>query len=176
MKRILLLIIFISMGALYAQEKSTTHETNESVGFKLESVNKGVVEVKEITDGLRFDTAEDKVMALVFIAYNGKPCLRLIEILNELKKEHSDFNAFAVEMRELEGKKLQDYAKEHKIDFPIMGAKKAEKFVHYIREKAGWGGSMPFILLLNKKGEVKYLQIGLIPKKGFEKAYQQLKK
>ena len=180
MKRIVLLVIFISMGVAFAQENNSSNESNsiqesKKATFTLESANKGTIEVKETKEGLIFKGSEDKVMVLTFIAYNGKPCMNLIKILNEMKKKHSDFDAFAVEMRKLEGASLKAYAKEKEIDFPIIGYKKAEPFVQYIAQRAGWRGSMPFILIFNKKGEVKYLQVGLIPIEGFEKAYQELK-
>jgi hypothetical protein len=166
--------MFVVVGMLHAQEGNST-KVKEEITFKLDSANLGTVEIKEIKNGLSFDKFKDKVVVLSFIAYNGKPCINLIKILNEMKLRHKDFDAFAVEMRKLEGESLKKYAKEKEINFPIIGYKKAEKFVHYIASRAGWNGTMPFIIILDKKGEVKYLQIGLIPIEGFEKAYQELK-
>ena len=177
MKNLLFLVMFFSMGILHAQENNVSNDVNQSraITFELNSVNKGVVKISEIEKGLSIDGYQDKVVILTFIAYNGKPCKKLIGILNEMKKEHKDFDAFAVEMRKLEGESLKAYAKEYKIDFPIIGYKNAEAFVNYIRHRAGWNGNMPFIIILDKRGEVKYLHVGLIPKEGFEKVYQEFK-
>jgi len=150
-------------------------EDNNTISFSLKTANKGTIEVKEVKNGVKFQGFDGKVTVLTFIAYNGRPCLHLIEILNELKEEHKDFNVFAVEMRKLKGEKLKEFAKNKKIDFPIIGYENAKDFTHYIAQKAGWNGSMPFILIINKKGEVKFVQLGVIPKEGFEKLYKKMK-
>jgi thiol-disulfide isomerase/thioredoxin len=150
-------------------------DNNSSTTFFLKTPNRGTIEIKEVKDGIAFKGFEDKVTVLVFIAYNGKPCLHLIEILNEMKKAHSDFDVFAVEMRKLKGDKLKEFAKTKNIDFPIIGYENAKDFTHYIAKKAGWNGSMPFILVIDKKGVVKFVQLGVIPKEGFEKIYKQIK-
>jgi peroxiredoxin len=92
-----------------------------------------------------------------------------------MKKIHSDFDIFAVEMRKLKGEKLKEFAESKKIDFPMISYENAKDFTHYIAQKAGWNGSMPFILIINKKGVVKFVQLGVLPKEGFEKIYQQIK-
>jgi len=168
----ILFIITLFFSSANSQENSSKKAVPS---FVLKSANKGDIHVKETTGGVVFKELKDKVVVLSFIAYNGKPCINLIKILNEMKKKHKDFDAFAVEMRKLEGDSLRDYAKEKKIDFPIIGYKNAKEFTTYIAQKAGWNGTMPFILILDKKGEVQYLQIGLIPIEEFEKAYQKLK-
>ncbi len=150
-------------------------ENNSKTTFSLKTPNRGVIEVKEVENGVSFKGFEDKVTVLTFIAYNGRPCLRLIGILNELKKEHSDFDVFAVEMRKLKGDALKEFAKTKNIDFPIIGYENAKDFTHYIARKAGWNGSMPFILIMDKKGVVKFVQLGVIPKENFEKIYQEIR-
>jgi thiol-disulfide isomerase/thioredoxin len=151
------------------------NDSNSSITFSLKTPNRGTIEIKEVKDGIAFKGFEDKVTVLVFIAYNGKPCLHLIEILNEMKKAHSDFDVFAVEMRKLKGDKLKEFAKSKNIEFPIIGYENAKDFTHYIAQRAGWNGSMPFILVIDKKGVVKFVQLGVIPKEGFEKIYKQIK-
>lgn len=164
-----LMLIFSSINA----EKSNS--TTSTPTFSLKTANKGTIEVKEVKNGVAFQNFKDKVTVLTFIAYNGRPCLNLIGILNEMKKEYNDFDAFAVEMRELKGEKLKEFAKTEKIDFPIIGYDNAKDFTNYIAQKAGWNGSMPFILVIDKKGVVKFVQLGVIPKEGFEKIYKKIK-
>jgi peroxiredoxin len=153
--------------------KDINQDANRS--FVLKTANRDSIEIKELKGGVAFQHAKDKVTVLTFIAYNGRPCLYLIEILNNLKKAHSDFEVFAVEMRGLKGEKLKKFAKDKSIEFPIIGYENAKEFTKYIASKAGWNGSMPFILVLDKKGIVKYIQIGVIPQDGFEKLYHKLK-
>ncbi len=165
---IVMLVMFL--GVVNAQDNNITKPN-----FVLKTANKGDIHIKEVSGGVSIQELKDKVVVLSFIAYNGKPCQYLIEILNEMKKRHKDFGVFMVEMRELQGEKLKEYAKEKNIDFPIIGYENAKDFTNYIAQNAGWNGTMPFILVLNKKGEVKYMQIGVIPIEGFEKAYDKLK-
>jgi len=150
-------------------------DDKSSTTFSLKTANKGTIEIKEVENGVTFQGVKDKVTVLTFLAYNGRPCLKLIGILNELKKEHNDFDVFAVEMRKLKGDELKKFAETKKIDFPIIGYENAKDFTNYIAQKAGWNGSMPFILIIDKKGAVKFIQLGVIPKEGFEKIYQQIK-
>jgi len=166
----ILFIISLLFSTVNAKENNAT-----TPSFILKTVNRGDINIKEVNGGVSIDNLKDKVGVLVFIAYNGKPCLHLIEILNEMKKRHKDFGVFAVEMRGLKGEKLKEFAKDKSIEFPIIGYENAKDFTNYIAQNAGWNGTMPFILVLNKKGEVKYMQIGLIPIEGFEKAYKELK-
>jgi thiol-disulfide isomerase/thioredoxin len=166
-RNLLSLVIFFLLCCSIISASSTT--------FSLKTPNRGTIEVKEVKDGIAFKGFEDKVTVLVFIAYNGKPCLHLIEILNEMKKAHSDFDVFAVEMRKLKGDKLKEFAKSKNIEFPIIGYENAKDFTQYIAQRAGWNGSMPFILVIDKKGVVKFVQLGVIPKEGFEKIYKQIR-
>ncbi|NOZ90379.1 MAG: redoxin domain-containing protein [Epsilonproteobacteria bacterium] len=168
----MLFIISLLFSTVSAKDSNTT-----TPSFVLKTVNRGDIHIKEVPKGISIQELKDnKMVVLAFIAYNGQPCLHLIEILNEMKKRHKDFGAFAVEMRGLKGEKLKEFAKNKSIEFPIIGYENSENFVNYIAKNAGWNGTMPFILVLNKKGEVKYMQIGLIPIEGFEKAYEELKK
>jgi thiol-disulfide isomerase/thioredoxin len=174
---LLLFVLVLSFNTLNAKSEtnSTTVDTN-STQFVLKTPNSGEIHIKEIKNGVIFEEMKDKVIALVFIAYNGKPCLKLIDFLKKMKKEHKDgFDAFAVEMRGLSGDKLNEFVKQKEINFPIIGYKNAQEFTNYIAQKARWKGTMPFIIILNKKGEVKYMQIGLVSYEGLEQAYKELK-
>ncbi len=57
----------------------------------------------------------------------------------------------------------------------LWDPKMHKSFTNYIAQKARWKGTMPFIIILNKKGEVKYMQIGLVSYEGLEQAYKELK-
>jgi peroxiredoxin len=167
---IILFTLVMAFGALNA-ENLDKNETK----FVLNTPNQGEIVIKEVENGVTFDKLKDKVVALVFIAYNGTPCLNLIEILKKMKKKHSDFDAFAVEMRGLSGDKLKEFVKQKEITFPIIGYENAKEFTNYIAQNTGWSGAMPFILIIDKKGVVRYIQVGLVPLEGFEKAYEELK-
>jgi peroxiredoxin len=168
--------IAIVVAVILLVSRVTAEDDNSSsITFSLNTANRGVIEVKEVENGVAFQEFKDKVTVLTFIAYNGRPCLHLIEILKEMKKEHSDFDVFAVEMRKLKGKSLKKFAESKNINFPIIGYDNAKEFTNYIAQKAGWNGSMPFILVIDKKGVVKFVQLGVIPKDGFEKIYQEIK-
>lgn len=170
-----MLLLAISLNPLSAESNSTKVDSN-STQFVLNTPNSGEIHIKEVKNGIVFEEMKDKVIALVFIAYNGKPCLKLIDFLKKMKKEHKEgFDAFAVEMRGLTGDKLKEFVKQKEINFPIIGYENAKDFTHYIARNARWDGSMPFIIILNKKGEVKYMQIGLVAYEGLEQAYKELK-
>ena len=175
-KRIKMRYVSILLTLLLFFSSANCNENNiPAPSFLLKTANKGDVNIVEVDNGVKFKELKDKVVALVFIAYNGKPCLHLIKILNNMKKKHTDFDSFAVEMRKLKGEELKKYAKDKNIEFPIIGYENAKEFTNYIAQKAGWSGVMPFILIIDKKGVVKYMQIGVLSEDNFEKIYQKLR-
>jgi peroxiredoxin len=142
--------------------------------FSLQTTDK-VLEVKEIKNGLAFKGYEDKIVMLSFVAYNGNPCLRELAAFNKIKKEHKEIKIVAIEVRGLAQDALKKFAKEKEFDFPFITYNDAKEFTNYISTRAGWRGSLPFTLIMDKKGVVKYLQEGLISFEELEKIYQKIK-
>lgn len=179
MKKILtILALSLLITPIHAEEstpsKSESNSTVKEQKFSLKTADEQTLEVKEIPSGLEFESFKGKVVMLSFIAYNGNPCLRAIDAFKSMQEKHKDIEVVAVEVRGLKQEGLQKFAKEKQIEFPLIAYDNAKDFTDYIANRARWNGSLPFTLIMDSKGLVRYFQVGLIPLEGLEKIYKQL--
>ncbi|NEW60157.1 TlpA family protein disulfide reductase [Sulfurovum sp. bin170] len=171
----IILTLSLLLSSANSEDNQTTEKNITAPSFSLKTANEKTLEVKEIENGVLFEGSEDKIVILSFIAYNGRPCLRAIDTFKEMQKEYKDIDVVAIDVRGVDQKGLKEFAKNKEIKFPLVNYDNAKEFTNYIGQKAGWNGSLPFTLIMDKKGLVKYLQVGLIPLEGLKKIYQEIK-
>jgi len=59
-------------------------------------------------------------------------------------------------------KELQDFIKSgKKINYDLVSSKEAGEFINYIAQRARWQGSIPFLIILDKKGRVADIIAGM---------------
>ncbi len=126
-------------------------------------------------NGLKISGTEGKVVILEFFGNHCPPCLMSIPHLVNIQKRHADkLQVLAVEVQGLTTEALKRFVKSHGINYPVFSGRKEHLFVNYIAQRAQWGGSIPFTLILDPKGEVQYIQAGLIPEEVLEKIFREL--
>lgn len=155
-------------------KKVQKEKVQKDITFVLETIDGKSVHIKEIENGLEFKEFKGKAIFLVLFGHRCPPCLREIPELIELTKEHKDLEIVAIEVQGLDADALQEFASDKNINYSVISGYNNMNFIGYIQAKAGWGGSIPFLLGLNKKGQVKIMQVGGIPKKQLEIGYQEL--
>ena len=58
----------------------------------------------------------------------------------------------------------------------MVTGKSAMNFVNYIAQRAQWRGTVPFIIITNKKGVAKHIQIGAMNKEQLNKVLDSINK
>jgi len=157
-----------------AEKKQNKETIQKDITFVLETIDGKSLHIKEIENGLEFKEFKGKAIFLVLFGHRCPPCLREIPELIELKKEHKDLEIVAIEVQGLDADSLQEFASDKNINYTLISGYNNMNFIGYIQSKASWGGSIPFLLGLDKKGKVKIMQVGGIPKKQLEIGYQEL--
>ena len=149
-------------------------EKREDITFTLETIDGKTLHLKEIPHGLEIKEFKGRPILLIMFGYRCPPCLREIPRLIELTKKHKDLAIVALEVQGLNGSGLKDFVELKKIDYNIVPGYDSMDFISYIQAKAGWGGSIPFLIGINKKGEVKIVQVGGLFESQLELVYNEL--
>ncbi len=172
-KLLVLLFIFTSfLATAQAQEKQKKTE------ITITDLNGKNYTVKGTPEGLDVAEAKGKVLFVEFFGHNCPPCLMTIPHFRNLYAKHKDkieILAFEIDSQDpLTEQQLKAFAQRKQINYPIFYTPKNRLFVSYLAQRAQWNGSIPFLVALNSKGEVRYIQAGLIPEDVLEKMFLEL--
>ena len=125
--------------------------------------------------GLTIEGLEGKVVFLEFFGHRCPPCLASIPHLIHLQKKHKDKLAIvAIEVQGFNNEEVKSFAKEKNINYIAVSEEKASDLVYYIQQRAQWRGSIPFMVALDTKGDVQFVQAGMIPEASLEELFTQL--
>ena len=129
------------------------------------------------TTGLVFEEFKGKVVFLEFFGNHCPPCLRMVEHYKRLQEKYRDkLVIIAVEVQGLSNSQLKEFVKRKGINYITISQEKAGELVPYVSARARWQGSIPFLIILDKKGDVQLVQVGMLPEAGLEKAIEKLSK
>ena len=62
------------------------------------------------------------------------------------------------------------------MNYIVVAEEKASELVNYIQQRAQWKGSIPFLVALDTKGDVQFVQAGMLPEESLEELISQLSK
>jgi len=138
---------------------------------------KGVThQITGTEQGLNIKGLEGKIVFLEFFGHKCPPCIKSIPHLIKLQEKHKDKLAIvAIEVQGFNNKQLTDFAKEKGINYIVVSDEKAGNFTNYIGQRAEWRGSIPFLVALDSKGAVQFVQAGMLPESSLEELIKQLK-
>ena len=127
--------------------------------------------------GLNIKGLEGKVIFLEFFGHKCPPCLASIPHLVKLQKKHKDKLAIvAIEVQGYNQEQTKKFAKEKGMNYIVVSEEKASELVGYIQQRAQWRGSIPFLVALDTKGDVQFVQAGMLPEASLEELISQLSK
>jgi len=173
MKKLLLAALVLSTFLSTVQAQSTQKKSE----LKITDINGKSYTVTGTPEGLKFSGMEGKVIFLEFFGHKCPPCLASIPHLIDMQKKHHDkLQVIAVEVQGYSEPQLKTFAKNKGINYTVISGQKEHLFVSYIAQRAQWRGSIPFLLALDGKGEVKFIQAGMLPESSLEELFQQLSK
>ncbi len=129
------------------------------------------------TTGLVFEEYKGKIVFLEFFGHRCPPCLKSIGHYKRLQAKYKDKLAIiAVEVQGLSDSQLKDFVKEKGINYVTISQSNSGQLVPYVSARAQWQGAIPFLIILDKKGDVQLVQPGMLPESGLESAIEQLSK
>ncbi len=127
--------------------------------------------------GLNIKGLEGKVIFLEFFGHKCPPCLESIPHLIKLQKKHKDKLAIiSIEVQGYSHEETKKFAKEKGMNYIVVSEEKASELVNYIQQRAQWRGSIPFLVALDTKGDVQFVQAGMLPEASLEELISQLSK
>ena len=125
--------------------------------------------------GLKIEGTEGKIVFLEFFGHRCPPCLATIPHLKKLQKKYKNKLAIvAIEVQGLTNNSLKSFAKEKGMNYIVVANEKANGIVDYISQRAQWQGSIPFLVAMDKKGDVQFVQAGMLPEASLEELIKQL--
>ena len=129
------------------------------------------------TSGLVFEDYKGKIVFLEFFGHRCPPCLKSISHYIDLQKKYKDKLAIvAVEVQGLSDAQLKAFVKEKGINYTTVSQDKAGEIIPYISARAQWSGAIPFLIIIEKKGEVQVVQAGMLPEDALEGVIKKLDK
>ena len=145
--------------------------------MSMTDTNGKTYKVKATEQGMHIEGLEGKVVFLEFFGHKCPPCLTSIPHLIDLQKKHKDnLVILAIEVQGLSSKELTGFAKTKRMNYITIAEEKASEVVMYIQQRAQWQGSIPFLVALDTKGDVQFVQAGMLPQESLEDLTGQLQK
>jgi thiol-disulfide isomerase/thioredoxin len=127
--------------------------------------------------GIKIEGLEGKVVFLEFFGHKCPPCLASIPHLIKLQNKHKDKLAIvSIEVQGYNQAQTTAFAKEKGMNYIVAAEEKASELVSYIQQRAQWRGSIPFMVATDTKGNVQFVQAGMIPEAQLEELFEKLLK
>ena len=153
------------------QSAQTTKEEQKTPEFNFKSVDgKNIQIIADLDKGWQFKgiDAKDKVILLDFWATWCPPCKAEIPHLNNIREKFGkDFEIIGIEIGQRDGslttpEELKQFIKDYEIKYPVTNGGDTHMLFGGLRE-LNQNGSIPFMVLFNKKGEYLKHYIGMVP-------------
>lgn len=171
MTKLLVSLLFIALTlTTHAQEKPLEK-------MALTDVSGKTYNVTGTEQGLKIQGLEGKVVFLEFFGHKCPPCLASIPHLINLQNKHKDKLAIiSIEVQGYNHEQTAAFAKAKKMNYIVASEEKTSNLVNYIQQRAQWKGSIPFLVALDTKGDVQFVQAGMLPESSLEDLFNQLSK
>ena len=168
-----LLANFVFVATLLAS--SATAADNKELLGTITDISGTKYDVYGTKDGLKFSGIDNKVILVEFFGHRCPPCLMSIPHLIKLQEKYKkDLRIFAMEIDGFSPQALKEFGDYMEINYTLLSVYQNRWFFKYIAQEAQWRGSIPFMLLIDKKGTVRSIRIGLLQKKEMNKEIETL--
>jgi len=166
----LTLLLITGCGEKEKIEDSIITESKKEITptFNLKTTTGKEISITANKEGWKFKGLEDKVLLLNFFGTWCPPCKAEIPHLNNIKsKLEKDFEILAVDIGPRGGglntkEHLLDFKDEFSVNYPIVSGEIAKQLFAVVSE-LNPSGSIPFMVLFNKKGQYVKYYIGMKP-------------
>lgn len=156
-KTILSLALFTTLNFLHAEELLTPQT------FTLTTTTDQNLTITETKEGFKFENFSNKAVLIALFGHQCPPCLREIPDFIKLTNDHpNDLAIIAIEVQRYPANKVKEFSKEHNMNYNVVAGINHSNFISYLADRAGLpnGIQLPFLIALNKDGEVEGTQAG----------------
>jgi len=155
----------------------TSAQAELKYDMSMKDTNGKTYKVAGTEQGLKIKGLEGKIVFLDFFGHKCPPCLKSIPHLINLQKKHKDKLAIvAIEVQGYNNSKLKRFVKDKGINYIAVSDEEANGIVDYISQRAQWQGSIPFLVAMDRTGNVQFVQAGMLPEASLEDLIKQLDK
>jgi len=167
-KKILLATLLLLTSGYAAQN------TQSNPMMTMTDINGKTYNVQGTEQGLKIQGLEGKVIFLEFFGHQCPPCLASIPHLIKLQEKYkNNLAVVSIEVQGYDTKRLAAFAKEKGMNYIVVSEKTASALVSYIQQRAQWRGSIPFLVVMDTKGNVQFVQAGMLPESSLEELIKQ---
>jgi peroxiredoxin len=158
----------LSTGSVYAQSPETNAtapaktQAPKAITFTFTDTSGQKITLSETPDGIRYDTLPGKNVITMFYIYSGTPCRNELKMFSEsIVPKHPDLAIVTYELKGLTPQKLKAFEAELGIKgIHMIDTRQAMPFADYIARRIRWQGSVPLLIVSDKNGTVKHMQLG----------------
>jgi len=126
--------------------------------------------------GIKMLDPKGKSAILMFFIYSGTPCRNELQLFTRLKPRFKDLEFVAFELKGLKPDQLREFEKELKLKgVHLIDTTQAMPFAQFIAKLTKWQGSVPLLIAIDKKGNVKLMQLGAMSEDQLKKLAETLK-
>ncbi len=164
MKRIISIVALLTLIGSFAQA------ADKKEYVTLPTIAGKTLHVRGTDNGLDIPEYKGKLVFLEFWGTHCPPCLASIpHYVDMIKKYKGKLAMLGIEVQGTPKAQLKAFADARGINYDVVSYHDAGRFVDYIAQRAGWKGSIPFLMILDPKGNVITMQVGMLPQKVLEK-------
>ena len=170
MKKILLLLLSATSLLTFAHAEAAKGDA-----IVLPTLEGKQIHITGTENGLKIDEYKGKIVFLEFWGTHCPPCrVSIPHYIDLMKKYKGKLAMLAIEVQDTPKEQLKTYAAQKGINYDVVAYRDAGYFVEYIARRAGWKGSIPFLMILDAEGNVVTMQVGLIPQDALERVLNDL--
>ncbi len=159
----------INESAIVKKNEEKNIEKQQIPTFNLVKNNGEIIKVTaDMKNGWKFQGLENKVVLLDFFGTWCPPCKAEIPHLNNIREKlKNDFEIIGIDIGQRGGgatspTQLDEFIKQFNIKYPVTTGTENNQLFRTVSE-LNPNGSIPFMILFNKKGEFVQYYIGMKP-------------
>ena len=112
---------------------------------------------------IKIEGMEGKVVFMQFFGLNCPACKQeMPHLINIQNMYPNKLQIMAIEVQKHDNDPIKAFKKEHGINYTTFSNFDIGYMVRYIAEKSGWKGMIPFMLVIDSKGQVQFTQRGIV--------------
>ena len=165
MKKFMIFLAIVLSMTLNAQDMEMIDTNGKS--YKVHAQN----------EQFEIEGMDGKVVFLEFFGMQCPACKELMPTLIKLQEKYpKKLEILAIEVQNNDVDPIKDYKKKHSINYTTFSNYDIGLVVRYMANNADWAGKIPFIAVIDAKGKVQALKLGVVPEKTLENYIKQYSK
>ncbi len=168
--------LIVGISSLFAADTNTSAPAAaQTLKFSFTDTEGQSFHIVPGSKGLSYPEFKDKAVFAMFFIHTGTPCRNELQLLSKLKPKMPGMEVVAFELKGLKPDGLKAFEKELKLQgIHLVDTAQAMPFARFIARAAGWQGSVPLIILTDKKGVVVHMQLGAMSAQQIEDFYKKI--